>query len=33
LPAGDVFLRLGIYDPTSGHFGTFEVPLHVAATR
>jgi VWFA-related protein len=33
LPAGDVFLRVGIYDPTSGHFGTFEVPLHVAATR
>ncbi len=33
LPAGEVFLRVGIYDPTSGHFGTFEVPLHVAATK
>jgi VWFA-related protein len=33
LPAGDVFLRVGLYDPTSGHFGTFEVPLHVAAAK
>jgi VWFA-related protein len=33
LPAGDIFLRVGIYDPTSGHFGTFEVPLHVAASK
>jgi VWFA-related protein len=33
LPGGDLFLRVGIYDPTSGHFGTFEVPLHVAAAK
>jgi len=33
LPAGDISLRVGIYDPTSGHFGTFEVPLHVAASK
>jgi VWFA-related protein len=33
LPAGDVFLRVGIYDPTTGHFGTFEVPLHVPASK
>jgi VWFA-related protein len=33
LPAGDVFLRVGLYDPTSGHFGTFEVSLHVPATK
>ncbi len=33
LPAGDIFLRVGLYDPTSGHFGTFEVPLHVAAGK
>jgi hypothetical protein len=31
LPAGDVLLCVGLYDPSSGHFGTFEVPLHVAA--
>lgn len=33
LPAGDVFLRVGLYDPNSGRFGTFEVPLHVPANN
>ena len=27
IPAGQVFLRLGIYDPASGHMGTLEIPL------
>lgn len=31
LPAGQVFLRLGILDRTSGRIGTLEVPLTVAA--
>ena len=26
IPAGQVFLRLGIYDPASGHMGTLEIP-------
>jgi hypothetical protein len=33
LPAGDVYLRVGLYDPNSGRFGTFEIPLHVAASK
>ncbi len=33
LPAGDVYLLVGLYDPNSGRFGTFEVPLHVPASR
>jgi VWFA-related protein len=33
LPAGDIYLRVGLYDPSSGHFGTFEVPLQVAAGK
>jgi hypothetical protein len=30
LPKGHVYLRTGIYDPTSGHVGTLEMPLTVA---
>jgi VWFA-related protein len=26
IPSGSVFLRLGIYDPASGHMGTLEIP-------
>lgn len=33
LPAGDVYLRVGLYDPTSGQFGTYEVPLHVSVRK
>jgi VWFA-related protein len=33
LPAGDVYLRVGLYDPNSGRFGTYEVPLHVPASK
>ncbi len=33
LPAGDVFLRVGLYDPTSGRFGTFELPLHIPVSK
>ena len=33
LPAGDVYLLVGLYDPNSGRFGTFEVPFHVPASR
>ncbi len=29
IPSCPVFLRLGVYDPASGHMGTFEVPLSV----
>jgi len=29
-PAGDVYLRLGVYDPASGHMGTLEIPLAAA---
>jgi VWFA-related protein len=29
LPAGDVFLRCGVYDPASGRIGTLEIPIHV----
>lgn len=28
--AGDVYLRLGVYDPASGHMGTLEIPLAAA---
>ncbi len=31
LPAGDYQLRLGLFDPVSGHIGTLELPLHVSA--
>jgi len=31
LPAGDIDLRVGLYDPGSGRFGTLEIPLKVAA--
>jgi VWFA-related protein len=27
VPAEQVFLRVGVYDPTSGHMGTLEIPL------
>lgn len=33
LPAGDVFLRVGLYDLSSGRFGSMEIPLHVAAAK
>lgn len=33
LPAGDVFLRVGLYDLSSGRFGSVEIPLHVAAAK
>ncbi len=33
LPAGEVYLRVGLYDPASGRFGTLEVPLHVAPDK
>ncbi len=33
LPAGDVYLRVGLYDPITGRFGTLEIPLQVEATR
>jgi hypothetical protein len=33
LPVGDVYLRVGLFDPNSGRFGTFEVPLHVLASK
>jgi VWFA-related protein len=33
LPAGDVFLRVGLYDPGSGRFGSMEIPLHIAASK
>jgi VWFA-related protein len=29
LPNGALYLRTGIYDPTSGHMGTLEIPLKV----
>jgi VWFA-related protein len=29
LPAGEVYLRVGLHDPGSGRIGTFEIPLHV----
>ena len=29
LPPGDIFLRVGIHDVTSGHVGTLEIPLTV----
>jgi len=31
LPPGDVQLRVGLYDPISGHIGSLEIPLHVIA--
>jgi hypothetical protein len=31
LPAGVFSLRLAVYDLTSGHIGSLEVPLQVAA--
>ena len=33
LPAGQVFLRAGLYDPASGRFGSMEIPLHVTAEK
>jgi VWFA-related protein len=33
LPAGDVFLRVGLYDPNSSRFGSMEIPLHIAASK
>ena len=33
LPAGDVFLRVGLYDPNSGRFGSMEIPLHIPASK
>jgi VWFA-related protein len=33
LPAGDVFLRVGLYDPGSGRFGSMEIPLHISASK
>jgi hypothetical protein len=31
VPAGDLFLRMGICDLVSGHIGTVEIPLQVSA--
>ena len=31
LPAGEVYLRVGLYDPGSGRIGSLEIPLHVTA--
>jgi VWFA-related protein len=31
LPAGEVYLRTGLYDPASGNIGTLEIPLKVSA--
>ena len=33
LPKGEVYLRTGIYDPDSGHIGTLEIPMNVAAEK
>jgi hypothetical protein len=33
LPAGEVYLRVGLYDRSSGRFGSLEIPLHVAAIK
>jgi VWFA-related protein len=33
LPAGDVFLRVGLYDPNSGRFGSMEIPLHIPESK
>jgi len=33
VPAGEVFLRVGLYDPGSGRMGSMEVPLQVAAGK
>ncbi len=33
LPAGDIFLRVGLYDPGSGRFGSMEIPLHIPASK
>jgi len=33
IPSGPVFLRLGIYDPASGHMGTLEIPLQSPAPK
>jgi len=33
LPAGQVVLRVGLYDPASGHFGSMEIPLRVKAVK
>jgi VWFA-related protein len=29
LPKGELYLKTGIYDPTSGHMGTLEIPIKV----
>jgi VWFA-related protein len=31
LPAGAVYLRIGLFDPESGHIGSLEIPLQVMA--
>ncbi|HEY1803199.1 MAG TPA: VWA domain-containing protein [Terracidiphilus sp.] len=33
VPAGDIYLRLGIYDGVTGRFGTLEVPLHISGGK
>jgi VWFA-related protein len=33
VPAGQVFLRVGVYDPASGHMGTLELPLPIPAPK
>lgn len=33
LPAGEVYLRVGLYDPDSGHIGSLEIPVNVAAAK
>jgi VWFA-related protein len=31
LPVGDYQLRMGLFDPLSGHIGTLQLPVHVSA--
>ncbi|HSY68935.1 MAG TPA: VWA domain-containing protein [Edaphobacter sp.] len=33
IPSGPVFLRLGVYDPASGHMGTLEIPCPSGLTK
>lgn len=33
LPVGEVYLRLGLYDPTSSHIGTLEIPLRIESRK
>lgn len=33
LPGGEILLRVGLYDPLSGHIGTVEIPLQVGTAK